>query len=182
MKELLHTPIFDVMELDEVEPGFKPVGVKAPDWVSIIVEKDDKFLVVEQYRHGVMRKTLEFPSGIIEEGESPLDAAVRELSEETGFIVDKKDVNYISVTSPNPAFMMNQKFVYYINLNEANYSEKEQHLDEHEHIKYSWEDKWVLTKFFGKGPLIAAMTGTALLDYWNYKGLFRELESLKTSI
>lgn len=182
MKELLHTPIFDVMELDEVEPGFKPVGIKAPYWVSIIVEKDNKFLVVKQYRYGAMRKTVEFPSGIVEEGEDPLDAAVRELAEETGLVVDKKDIDFISVTSPNPAFMMNQKFVYYVDLNKVKYSEKEQHLDEHEHIEYFWDDKWELTESFGKVPLIAAMTGTALLDYWNYKGLFNNLRELKCSM
>ena len=168
MKELLHTPIFDVMELDEVEAGFKPIGVKAPDWVSIIVEKDNKFLVVKQLRYGAMRETIEFPCGTMEEGESAYDAVVRELAEETGLIVDAKDIELISIVSPNPAFMMNKKYTFYVNLNTLAYRQESQHLDEHEHIKYFWEDKFTLTKNFGKTG-DPAMFGTSLFAYWQYK-------------
>ena len=46
-------------------------------------------LLVEQYRPPVERKTLEFPAGLIDEGETATDAALRELYEETGYHGDR---------------------------------------------------------------------------------------------
>jgi len=43
-------------------------------------------LLVEQYRPPVGRATLEFPAGLIDEGETPEQAALRELREETGYV------------------------------------------------------------------------------------------------
>jgi len=184
MKELLHTPIFDVVELNEVEAGFKPVGVKAPDWVSVIVEDEEgRFLLVEQLRHGIASNTIEFPSGTVEKGEDPLDAAVRELAEETGLcIVDKDDVELIDVVSPNPAFMMNEKYVYYVDLGRTDYRWENQNLDEHEHIKFFWDHKLRVTQAFGKNRCTAAMFGTALLSYWNHKGLFNILGDIENCL
>ena len=183
MKELLHTPIFNVVELDEVEKGFKPIGVNAPDWVTVIVEKGDKFLVVEQVRFGTMKKTVEFPSGTVEKDEDARTAAARELFEETGIIVDPDKLDGLLVCSPNPAFMMNKKFIYYVNLDKTNYTQTEQHLDKHEHITFKWVDKYVLMDNFcnpwidgGEKP---AMFATALFAYWNRKGLFNKLKGIK---
>lgn len=46
-------------------------------------------LLVEQYRPPVDRVTVEFPAGLIDKGETPEDAALRELREETGFVGEK---------------------------------------------------------------------------------------------
>ena len=57
-----------------------------PDWVLILARtKDGKWVLTEQYRHGTGGLEVEFPAGIINAGESPEQAALRELQEECGY-------------------------------------------------------------------------------------------------
>lgn len=49
------------------------------------VNSKEEVLLLRQYKHGVRRHVLTFPAGYCEKGESPRDAAARELAEETGF-------------------------------------------------------------------------------------------------
>jgi len=57
-----------------------------PDWVNVIaITEDGQFVMEKQYRHGLGKTCYEIPAGVIEEGESPLEAAMRELQEETGY-------------------------------------------------------------------------------------------------
>ena len=41
--------------------------------------------LVKQYKHGALEVVLEFPAGLVDEEETAMDAAVRELREETGY-------------------------------------------------------------------------------------------------
>lgn len=57
-----------------------------PDWVNVIaITADGKFLMERQYRHGLQWTGYEICAGVCEAGEDPLEAARRELYEETGY-------------------------------------------------------------------------------------------------
>ena len=57
----------------------------SPHWAAAIALTDaGQVVMVEQYRHGLGRASLELPSGVIDPDERPLEAAKRELFEETG--------------------------------------------------------------------------------------------------
>lgn len=46
---------------------------------------DKRVVLVRQYKHGIGRELLELPAGAIDPGEQPLQTALREFSEETGY-------------------------------------------------------------------------------------------------
>ena len=60
--------------------------VEHPGGVGILPVDDEGYCyMVRQFRYPFSRQLLEIPAGKLEYGEDPLDCAVRELSEETGF-------------------------------------------------------------------------------------------------
>ena len=54
----------------------------------VAVTGDDEIVVIEQHREALGRRALELPAGLVDPGETPADAAARELMEETGFASD----------------------------------------------------------------------------------------------
>lgn len=57
-----------------------------PNWVNVIaITKEGKFVLEEQYRHGIQSVCYELPAGFVEKDEDSLTAAQRELKEETGY-------------------------------------------------------------------------------------------------
>ncbi|WP_040951281.1 NUDIX hydrolase [Gorillibacterium massiliense] len=59
--------------------------VRHPGAVCVLAILDGKLLVVEQYRKALGKNLVEIPAGKLEPGEDPLEAAKRELEEETGY-------------------------------------------------------------------------------------------------
>ena len=74
----------DLLDLNGKEKIYLRGVRKDYSTVVPFVSKDE-ILVIESYRHLVDSTQIEVPSGYIDEGESPKDAAIRELKEETGY-------------------------------------------------------------------------------------------------
>ncbi len=80
--------------------------IQSPAWVNVIaLTPEQKLILVRQYRFGTEGISLEIPGGMIDGGESPVAAAVRELREETGYV--GRDAREIGVVHPNPAIQEN---------------------------------------------------------------------------
>lgn len=112
-RELLHTPVFDVMNLSETSAaGYSSdyVALEAPDWAMVIPEHQGRFLLVRQWRHAAGRLFTEFPGGVVDAGESPEEAALRELREETGCTAG--ELIPLGTVSPNPALFCNRFHVF----------------------------------------------------------------------
>jgi len=83
-----------------------------PDWVCIVCVTDDQELVlVEQYRYGIDRMTMELPGGAIDPAEDPAEEARRELLEETGYAADKWTL--VGKTAPDPSRHTNWAWMYF---------------------------------------------------------------------
>ncbi len=60
--------------------------VEIPDvCCTVALTKEKNILFVKEYKHGVQQEILQLPCGYIDKGEKPLEAAQRELLEETGY-------------------------------------------------------------------------------------------------
>jgi 8-oxo-dGTP pyrophosphatase MutT (NUDIX family) len=82
-------------------------GIDADDWVNVVpLTRDGQLVMVRQYRHGSGTVTLEVPGGAVDAGETPLEAARRELLEETGYHSERFEP--IGAANPNPALFGNR--------------------------------------------------------------------------
>lgn len=72
-----------------------------PDWVNVIaITSDGHFVMEDQYRHALGQTGFELVAGVVDPGEEPLEAARRELAEETGF--GGGTWTHFMTVSPNP--------------------------------------------------------------------------------
>ena len=77
--------------------------VEHPGAVAIVpITKDQKIILVRQYRYAAQKVLLEVPAGTLEIAEDPKLAAIRELREETGF--SAKNLKYLTGFWTAPGF------------------------------------------------------------------------------
>jgi ADP-ribose pyrophosphatase len=70
--------------------------------VSVLAMKDDKIVLVKQFRYPNRTNTIELPAGKLEKDENPRDCALRELEEETNYRA--KDMRFLLKFLPSPAY------------------------------------------------------------------------------
>jgi len=107
-----------VFRLDEVRfepPDERPADwfyvLDAPHWINVIpLTDDDRVLLIRQYRFGTEEVTLEIPGGMCDGNEPPVEAARRELREETGH--DASELTELGWVHPNPAIQNNRCYTY----------------------------------------------------------------------
>ena len=86
--------------------------IRSADWAQIVpVTTAGEVVMIQQYRHGAQRVTLEIPGGIVEAGEDPGVAAMRECLEETGYRASA--VMALGAVNPNPALFSNCLHTFY---------------------------------------------------------------------
>ena len=76
----------DVLQMPDgrVNPEF--YVLEYPSWVNVIArDREGRFVMVRQYRHGLGAMSTELVAGVVEAGEEPEAAARRELMEEAGY-------------------------------------------------------------------------------------------------
>ena len=136
-KKLSSEEIFDGVAIhlfrDEIllpngNKGVREV-IRHPGAVCVIpVTEDGEVIFVNQFRYAFNKVTLEVPAGKLEKGEDPLEAAMRELSEETG--LSARNVVYLGELYTTPALIDEVIHMYLA----TDLVEGEQHLDEDEFI------------------------------------------------
>lgn len=161
--EIKKTAVMTVNEITSVSPDGeegKYIVTDAPDWVIVVAEKDENFLMVRQWRHGENNLSIEFPGGVIERGEEPVVAAARELKEETGFVAGK--LVPLGKMNPNPALMSNH--VHFFAASDLK-SSGAQSLDDDEYVDYMEIPKKEVFLNMASPEYQHALMASALLRY-----------------
>ena len=108
---LAKTRIFDLRSARYRHPRRQTerdfVVIDATDWVNVIaLTPDHRLVMVRQFRFGIGALSFETPGGMLEAGEDPIIAGVRELQEETGYV--GAPAKRLGSVHPNPAIQNNR--------------------------------------------------------------------------
>ncbi len=135
--------------------------LEADSWVNVVaLTPDQQIILIEQYRFGCEKITLEMPGGIIDAGEAPLEAGARELLEETGYQADALSV--LGYVEPNPAILNNRCYTV---LALGCRPTSGQSLDEKEDIAVRMFSVSELPSLFQTGRITHALVWAAYLHY-----------------
>ncbi|MDC0720223.1 NUDIX hydrolase [Nannocystis bainbridge] len=112
MREVRRREVFDAgffrVETVELAGRGSPVTLlRMPDWVmAVAVDAAGQFVLVRQHRFGIAAETIEPAGGLVDAGEAPASAALRELREETGYAGTTAEP--LGSTHPNPVLQDNR--------------------------------------------------------------------------
>jgi ADP-ribose pyrophosphatase len=125
------------------------------------VLEDGRLLMVRQYRNALDRYTLEIPAGGLNPNEPTIDAAARELEEETGYKCGKIE-KLISIRT-TVAFC-NEKIDIYL---ATELVKTKQHLDDDEYVNVEVYTLEELVRMIYDGEIEDSKTISAVLAYKN---------------
>lgn len=116
--------------------------INKPNAIGVMVldEKEEKTLLVDQYRPGTNSHLLEIPAGIIEEGETAKSTLERELREETGYTMDDIEIIYEpkEALASSPGYTTEKLYIYIVKLKNNEIKPLELELDESEDLVTKW--------------------------------------------
>lgn len=146
----------DKVLLPDGKESFREI-VKHSGGSAILCEKDDKILMVRQFRYAYKETVWEIPAGKVNAGEDPMKTAFRELEEEGGIKADKMELLFS--VYPSPGYTSEIIRIY----RATGLKESATHLDEDEFLSAVWVEKSRLKEMIQSGEIKDAKTLIALL-------------------
>ena len=143
-----------------------PNGIKTtreyivhPGGVCILPIIGEYVLLIKQFRYAYRKELYELPAGKLEKGEAPLEAAKRELEEETGYKAD----NFISLGHVYPTCGYSSEIIYlYL---AKDFVKTETHLDEDEVIELEYVPLNEVKNMIADGRIKDAKTIASVMRY-----------------
>lgn len=100
----------DKVSLPDGKSSFREIVEHSGGVAIIPVDENGMVWCVRQYRYAFQDHLLEVPAGKLNAGEAPLDCAVRELGEETGFTAEK--FTFLGELLPSPGYCHETLYLY----------------------------------------------------------------------
>lgn len=133
-----------------------------PNWINVIaITKDGEMVMEDQYRHALGETHYELVAGVIDPGETPLEAAKRELSEETGYEGGEWEL-YMTL-SPNPTNHNNLSYTF---LARGVEKTREQHQERTEDIRVHVMKQEEVRELLERGEIVQALHAAPLWKYF----------------
>lgn len=139
-----------------------------PSWVSALaLTRDNKVVMVRQYRHGLGVISTELPGGVVDKGETPEVAIARELKEETGF--EFESYEFIGKICANPATSNNYMHMYIARGGEKTGA---QNLDETEDVEVVIYTLQEVRQLLRENKIVQALHSATIFYALNKLGVF----------
>ncbi len=122
-----------------------------------------KVVLIKEYRYPIEKEIFELPAGLVEQGENPDDAIIRELEEEIGAEVVKLDCSTEGFNSPGMTDEFSKTYFVEVKL------VKSQHLDKGEKIDLHIIDLDQIPEVIKDGDF--CLISKALLMMFYYKNI-----------
>jgi ADP-ribose pyrophosphatase len=165
-EKLLETPIFSVTQDRAVDPdGFeikRAIVQHGGSAVMMPVDDKNRILLVRQYRLPARASLWELPAGRVDKGESLLQAAKRELREETGF--KAKKWTKLASFFVSPGFLAEKMTIFVA----SDLTEGEKEPMEDERIEMQWFRAKELDEMIAAGKIQDAKTMIGFLTWKRY--------------
>lgn len=170
-KEMIYQGKIITVEKHQVSlPGGRTTTrevVLHPGAVAVLVEPSkDHLILVEQFRKSCEDKLWEIPAGKLEPGEEPKLAAIRELSEETGY--QAQTIEWVHTFYTSPGFANERIHLFYTN----ELTTGEIHLDEDEFLECALVHKSTVLDMLAHNQIQDAKTLLAIYWWLNRAGHF----------
>src|SRR5579871_4362475 len=163
-KEKLRTEIFWVTEDDAVDPGGfeikRSIVQHRGSAVMMAVDDRKRILLVRQYRLPARKYLWELPAGRLDEGETPLKAAKRELEEETGY--KARSWSKLVEFFPSPGYVAEKMIIFLA----TDLTEGQAKPMEDERIETRWFTGKEIEEWIASGKIVDAKT---MIGYFNWK-------------
>ncbi|HKI79459.1 MAG TPA: NUDIX hydrolase [Ignavibacteriaceae bacterium] len=106
--------VFD-LKIDEIlydsgNKGIREVAVHPGGAVVVAVKNDGKIIMVKQFRYPFQKFLIELPAGKLDKDEDPMNCAVRELEEETGYAAGQ--IEKLGSIYTTPGFCTEELHIY----------------------------------------------------------------------
>ena len=136
--------------------------LESTPWVNVIpVTPENEVVLIRQYRHGIRDLTLEIPGGLVEGQDTPEEAAIRELREETGYAASA--MIPLGKVLPNPAIQNNRCYTY---LAKDVVLAGEQQLDDQEDIEVLCRPFEEVPRLIREGVVSHSLVVAAFFKYY----------------
>lgn len=134
--------------------------VERSDYVVIVAKFQEKFVVVSQYRPGPNKIIYDFSAGWLDPGEEAIQAAKRELAEETGYV---GEAQYLGKLMTEPSFLTSTAHIVFIKA----FKRQVTHFEKDEVIETQLMSELELKRLITTGQFFNAVALAAFQLYLN---------------